>query len=123
MIRNNHDAGIKRTVVYWHKLSKMKIYADPRGGRGGEVLPYNHYLYGYPFQRRFLEQGIIFQTHESYSFVSNHLKLFKDRLLLKIRFNALTSKLLYSCCTLCFSVQGGRILARATSADSAILDK
>ena len=45
MIRNNHDAGIKRTVVYWHKLSKMKIYADPGGG--GEVLPYNHYLYGY----------------------------------------------------------------------------
>ena len=48
---------------------------------------------------------------------------FNDRLLLKIRFNALTSKLLYSCYTLCFSVQGGRILARAASADSAILDK
>ena len=46
------------------------------------------------------ERGIIFQTHESSSFVSSHLKLFKDRLLLKIRFNALTSKLLYSCCTL-----------------------
>ena len=71
---------------------------------------------GYLFQRRFLERGIIFRTHESSSFVSSHLKLFKDRLLL-------TSKLLYSCCTLCFSVQGGRILARAASADSAILDK
>ena len=50
--------------------------------------------------------------YESSSFVSSHLKLFKDRLLLKIRFNALTSKsakLLYSCCTLCFSVQGGPI--------------
>ena len=58
----------------------------------------------------------------SSSFVNSHLKLFKNRLLL-IRFNALTSKLLYSCCTLCFSVQGGRILARAASADSAILDK
>ena len=65
----------------------------------------------------------IFRTHESSSFVSSHLKLIKNRLLLKIRFNALTSKLLYSCCTLCFSVQGGRILARAASADSAILDK
>ena len=54
---------------------------------------------GYPFQRRFLERGI-FRTHESSSFVSSHLKLFKDRLLLKIRFNALTSELLYSCCTL-----------------------
>ena len=51
---------------------------------------------GYPFQRRFLERGIIFRTHESYSFVSNHLKLFKNRLLLKIRFNALTA----NCCTL-----------------------
>ena len=78
---------------------------------------------GYPFQRSFLERGIIFRTHESSSFVSSHFKLFKDRLLLKIRFNPLTSKLLYSCCTLCFSVQSGRILARAASADSAILDK
>ena len=43
----------------------------------------------YPFQRRFLERGIIFRTHESSGFVSSHLKLFKDRLLLKIRFNAL----------------------------------
>ena len=51
------------------------------------------------------------------------IQLFKDRLLLKIRFNALTSKLLYSCRTLCFSVQGGHILARAASADSVILDK
>ena len=55
---------------------------------------------GYPFQRRFLERGVIFRTHESATFVSSHLKVFKDKLLLKIRFNALTSKLLYSCCTL-----------------------
>ena len=88
----------------------------------GEVLPYITYTgmchptgswfwsswfrTGYPFQRRFLEWGIIFRTHENSSFVSSHLKLFKDRLLLKIRFNSLTSKLLYSCCTLCFSEQG-----------------
>ena len=42
---------------------------------------------------------------------------------LPIRFNAFTSKLLYSCCTLCFGVQGGHILARTASADYAILDK
>ena len=35
---------------------------------------------GYPFG------GIIFRTHEYSSFVSSHLKLFKGRLLLKIRF-------------------------------------
>ena len=61
-----------------------------------------------------------FERTESFSFVSSHLKLFKDRLLLKIRFNALTRKLLYCCCTQCFSVQGGRILAepRALTAPS-----
>ena len=47
-----------------------------------------------------VERGIIFQTNESSNFLSSHLKLFMDRLLLKIRFNALTSKLLYSCCAL-----------------------
>ena len=59
---------------------------------------------GYPFQRLLLERGIIFRTHgtnaERSSFVSSHLKLFKDWLLLKIRFNESTSKLLYPCCTL-----------------------
>ena len=60
---------------------------------------------GTPFHTRFLERGIIFRTHESTSFVSSHLKLFKDRLLLKIRFSALTSRLLYSCCTLQLSVK------------------
>ena len=86
-----------------------------KGGAGRGVLPYITYTgmcrptgswfwsswfrTGYPFQRRFLERGIIFRTHESSTFVSSHLKVFKDRLLLKIQFNALTSKLLYSCCT------------------------
>ena len=46
-----------------------------------------------------------FCTGENSSFVSSHLKLFKDRLLLKIRFNTLTSKLLYSCCTLEWSMK------------------
>ena len=55
---------------------------------------------GRDFEAPDLERGIIFRTHESSSFVSSHFKLFKDRLLLKIRFNALTSKLLYSYCTL-----------------------
>ena len=44
---------------------------------------------GYPFQRRFLERGIMIRMHESSSFVSNHLKLFKVRLRLKIWFNTL----------------------------------
>ena len=75
---------------------------------------------------------MIFRTNESSSFVSSHLKLFKDKLLLKLRFNALTNKLLYSCCqprpqgfSLCFSVQGAGVFwrePRAASADSAILD-
>ena len=47
---------------------------------------------GNPFQRHFLERGIIFRTHENSSFVSSYLKLFKDRLLLKIRFNARVNK-------------------------------
>ena len=80
----------------------------------GGVLPYITYMgmcrptgswfwsswfrTGYACQRRFPERGIIFRTLESSIFVSSHLKLFKDRLLLKIRFNALTSKL---GCTLC----------------------
>ena len=44
---------------------------------------------GRDFEAPDLERGIIFRTHESSSFVSSHLKLFKDRLLLKIRLNAL----------------------------------
>ena len=76
----------------------------PGGGGYSHTLPIRicaaqrglEFRTGYPFQRHFLERGIIFRTHESSSFVSSYLKLFKDRLLLKIRFNALTSKLLYS---------------------------
>ena len=91
------------------QLTTTTTHLDAGGGGGTPI----HYLYGYvppngvvilkllirteyPFQRRFLERGIIFRTHESSSFVGSHLKLFKDRLLLEIRFNALTSKLLYS---------------------------
>ena len=65
MIRNNHDAGIKRTVVYWHKLSRIKIYADPGAGRGG----YSHTLpiqvcaaqRGCDFEAPDLERGIHFK--------------------------------------------------------------
>ena len=105
---------------------------------GGGILPYITYTgkcrpkgswfwsswfrMGYRLKRRFLERSIIFRMHKSSSFVSSHL-LFKDRLLLKIQFTGFTSKLLCSCCTLCFSMQGGRILVLAASADSAILDK
>ena len=93
-------------------IRPVLTYALPGARGGGGGTPYITYTgmcrptgswfwsswfrTAYPFQRRFLEQGIIFRTHESSSFVSSHLKLFKDRLHLKIRFNALTSKLLYS---------------------------
>ena len=69
-------------------------YVPPNGVVILKLLIYNRTRY--PFQRRFLERGIIFRTHDSSSFVSSHLKLFKDRLLLKIRLNALTSKPLNS---------------------------
>ena len=111
--------------ITYHRKLHMISSSRPNplgscGPGGGGVLPYITYTgmcrptgswfwsswfrTGYPFQRRFLERGIVFRTHESSSFVSSHLKLLKDRLLLKIRFNALTSKLLYSCCTLCFKI-------------------
>ena len=86
------------------------LFYWPRGGGGySHTLPIRVCAFqrGRDFEAPDLERGI-------------HLKLFKDRLLLTIRFSELTSKLLYSCCTLCFSLQGGRILA---SSDSAILDK
>ena len=62
-----------------------------------------------------------FERTESFSFVSSHLKLFKDRLLLKIRFNALTRKLLYSQVGFLLACTGGG--RGAASADSAILHK
>ena len=103
-------------VSLWPNWSHHSLIAYAKSkSRGVGVLPYITYTgmcrpkgswfwsswfrTGYPFQRPFLERGIIFRTHESSTFVSSHLKLFKDRLLLKIRFNALTSKPLYSCVT------------------------
>ena len=101
-------------TVYFQQSSSSFAWKEEAVGRG--VLPYINYTglcrstgswfwsslfrTGYPLQRRFLERYITFRTHESSSFVSSDLKLFKDRLLLRIRFNALTSKLLHSCCTL-----------------------
>ena len=83
-----HDMSRKPPVPSW----------NPRGGVSWFWSSW--FRTGYPFQRHFLERGIIFRMHESSTFVSSHLKVFKDRLLLKIRFNALTSKPLYSCYTL-----------------------
>ena len=68
-------------------------HENPRGG-------YSHALpiracdaqRGSDFEAPDLERGIIFRTQESSSFVSSYLKLFKDRLLLKIRFNARVNK-------------------------------
>ena len=84
----------------WHRLPLLRTLAKEDSVVGGSWFWSFWFRTGYPFQRRFLERGIIFRTHESSTFVSSHLKVFKDRLLLKIRFNALTSKSLYSCCTL-----------------------
>ena len=105
---NHHNRFQTKPKHAWK--DDLGIRLTPGGGEG--VLPYITYTgmcrptgswfwsswfrTGYPFQRHFLERGIIFRTHESSSFVSGHLKLFKDTLLLKILLNALTSKLLYS---------------------------
>ena len=72
------------------------VWATPRVGWGG-VLPYitgmcrpkgswfwsSFFRTGYPFQRRFLERGIIFRTHQSSTFVSSHLKLFQGQIAFK----------------------------------------
>ena len=83
--------------------------------RGGTAI---HYLYGYVPPNGVVIFKLLVQNGVSISEafsrtgcnISNARKLqfckqpfeihFKDRLLLKIRFNKLTSKLLYSCCTL-----------------------
>ena len=121
---NSNSAKVKERRKSYVTVLWLSVPTPRPGGGYSHTLPKwvcaaqrgRDFRTGNLFQRRFLERGITFRTHESSSFVSSHLKLFKDRLLL-------TSKLLYSCCTLCFSVQGGRILARVPSADSAILDK
>ena len=97
-----------RQMVAYKRLKTIENHqpSGPKGGRGRGG--YSHTLpirvcaaqRGRDFEAPDLERGIIFRTHESSSFVSSHLKLFKDRLPLKVRFNALTSKLLYSCCIL-----------------------
>ena len=102
--------GKEERAGWVHWLRRSTLFHTITGHRepGGGVLPYITYTSmcrptgswfwsswfrtGYPFQRRFLERGIIFRTHESSSFVSSYLKLFKDRLLLKIRFNARVNK-------------------------------
>ena len=90
------------------KFHFIVLESTPGGGGGGGGGGYSHTLpirvcaaqrgrdfeapgleRGIHFRDVFLERAIIFRTHESSSFVSSHLKLFKDRLLLKIPFNAL----------------------------------
>lgn len=71
---------------------QIQLHYSPRWGGGGRVLPHNTCTgmrspmglwfwdpwshTGYPFSRRFLEWGIIFQTYESHQIISSHLKLF-----------------------------------------------
>ena len=117
-----YEAGLKLCDYdYISRETSFNNGSSMLFARGGGVLPYIIYTgmcrppgswfwsswfrTGYPFQRRFLERGIIFRAHESSTFVSRRLKLFKDRLLLNIRFYALTRQPLYSCCTLARSIK------------------
>ena len=63
---------------YFHTLP-IRVSAAQRG-RDFEAPDFRT---GYPFQRRCLERGIIFRTHESSSFVSSHLKLFNGQIAFK----------------------------------------
>ena len=49
IIRNNHDADIERTVVYWHKLWKITIYAN-------EVVTSHSNLFHFSLPFLFLHQ-------------------------------------------------------------------
>ena len=107
----------------------VKIDVDSPG-RGSTPI---HYQYGYVppkgvvILRLLIQYGVsiseafsrtgynISNARKLSTFVSSHLKVFKDRLLLKIRFNALTSKPLYSCCTLERSIKIGPFLERDIS--------
>ena len=113
LTRKNPGSFSREVLLYLYIACQ---YCVPGGGGG-----YSHTLpirvcaaqRGRDFKAPDLLNGVSVseassRTHESSSFVSSHLKLFKDRLLLKVRFNALARKLLYSCCTLCFGVLRGR---------------
>ena len=63
-----HCANSETRGGYSHTLPK-RVCAAHRG---------RDFRTGYLFQRRFLERGIIFRTHESSTFVSSHLKLFTN---------------------------------------------
>ena len=57
-------------------------------------------LSGVSISEAFSRTGYNISNARKLRFCKQPLKVFKDRLPLKIRFNALTSKPLYSCCTL-----------------------
>ena len=122
--------NLKERVISEFKMDFMKsclnsglnsTYSRP-GGRGGGGTPI-HYLYGYVppkgvvILKLLIQKGVsisevfprtgynISNAQKLSTFVSSHLEVFKDRLLLKTRFNALTSKPLYSCCTLERSIE------------------
>ena len=87
-------SGSRLNLLQNNKLEKICfLFSYNGGGRYSHTLPIQVCVAqrGRDFEAPGLERGII--TYESSSFVSSHLKLFKDRLLLKILFNALTSKL------------------------------
>ena len=99
------------------------------GGWGAAGTPI-HYLYGYvppngvvilklliyngvSISEAFSRTGYNISNARKLQFCKEPFEIIQGQIAFKIR----------SCCTLCFSVQGGRILARAASADSAIFDE
>ena len=111
MVTRIQSSAARQSGNFWQMVNGT--YRS-RGGGGTPI----HYLYGYVppngvvILKLLIQNGVsiseafsrtgynISNARNSSSFVSSHFKFFKDRLLLKIRFNALTSKLLYSYCTL-----------------------
>ena len=66
-------AGPRGGGVYSHTLPTL-VCAAQRGGDFEAPDLEQGIRTGYPFQKHFLEQGIIFRMHEISSFVSTHLK-------------------------------------------------
>ena len=104
---------------------RLKIYKLPIFNPGGGVTPI-HYLYGYVLPNRVVILKLLIQNGVSISqafsrtgynisnarkhqFCKQPFEIIQDRLLLKIWFSALTSRLLYSCCTLEWNIKNWTI--------------
>ena len=67
------ELTIQVSPLYFRMTNYHKIEIVIRNSR---CLQNFLFRTGYPFQRRFLERGVIFRTCESSSFVSSHLTFF-----------------------------------------------